>query len=150
MIDRAVDAEFLGLTQEEYIILTHEAFWPKRYFDLTQNTPSASTTTSRRSASGRSGNITATSGPPEADMLSLDEDPKTGQKGLTFVKKQFLPRTGIQYTDLVELLKTRFINPNFPQGQGPDDSGKHPVQLPIPPDALVDTSDNDRKPASPS
>ena len=50
-------------------------------------------------------------------MLSLDEAPDTGQKGLTFVKKQFLPRTGIQYVDLVELLKTRFINPNFPQGK---------------------------------
>src|SRR5262249_49195038 len=33
--DRAVDAEFLSITQEEYIILTHEAFWPKAYFDLT-------------------------------------------------------------------------------------------------------------------
>ena len=35
-LDRAVDAEFLGLTQEEYIILTKEAFWPKRYFEITQ------------------------------------------------------------------------------------------------------------------
>ena len=33
------------------------------------------------------------------------------------MKKQFLPRTGIQYVDLVELLKTQFINPNFPQGR---------------------------------
>ena len=30
VFDRAIDAEFLGLTQEEYIILTKEAFWPKR------------------------------------------------------------------------------------------------------------------------
>ena len=37
-LDRAVDAEFLGLTQEEYIILTREAFWPKRYFEITQKT----------------------------------------------------------------------------------------------------------------
>jgi hypothetical protein len=36
--DRAVDAEFLGLTQEEYIILTKEAFWPERYFEITQQT----------------------------------------------------------------------------------------------------------------
>lgn len=50
----------------------------------------------------------------EADMLSTDE---SLEKGLTFVKKQFLPRTGIQYVDLVELLKTRFINPGYPQGQ---------------------------------
>ena len=65
-------------------------------------------------------------------MLSLDE---TEQLGLTFVKKQFLPRTGIQYVDLVELLKTRFINPNFPAGQGADDIGKHPLQLPLSADA---------------
>jgi hypothetical protein len=28
-----------------------------------------------------------------------------------------LPRTGIQYVDLVEMLKTRFINPAYPQGR---------------------------------
>lgn len=32
-LDRAVDAEFLGLTQEEYIILTKEAFVSKEYWD---------------------------------------------------------------------------------------------------------------------
>ena len=37
-------------------------------------------------------------------IQSLDEAKKTG---LTFVKKQFLPRTGIQYADLVDLLVTR-------------------------------------------
>ena len=36
VLDRAVDADFLGLTQEEYIILTKEVFWRKRYFDLTR------------------------------------------------------------------------------------------------------------------
>jgi hypothetical protein len=52
-----------------------------------------------------------------AEMLSTDEDPQFGQAGLTFVKQQFLKRTGIEYTDLVELLKTQFINPSFPQGK---------------------------------
>ncbi len=33
---------------------------------------------------------------------------------------EFLPRTGIAYTDLVELLKTRFINPAYPQGEALD------------------------------
>ena len=56
------------------------------------------------------------------------------ESGLTFVKKQFLPRTGIQYVDLVELLKTRFINPAYPAGRGPDGAGEHPIQLPIPAD----------------
>lgn len=110
--NRAVDAEFLGMTQEEYIILTKEAFWPKRYFDITQQTPH--TVQEYRQKIGVKHVHEYYGYDNEADMLSLDESKKLG---LTFVKKQFLPRSGIQYTDLVELLKTRFINPNFPQGK---------------------------------
>jgi hypothetical protein len=115
VLDRAVDAEFLGLTQEEYIILTKEAFWPKRYFEITlkKNIENKD----YRANIGVKEVHEYYGYATEADMLSVDEDPNTGQKGLTFVKKQFLPRTGIQYTDLVELLKTRFINPLYPQGQ---------------------------------
>lgn len=110
--NRAVDAEFLGLTQEEYIILSKEAFWPKRYFDITQQT--THTAQEYREKIGVKPVHEYYGYDKEADMLSTDESKKLG---LTFVKKQFLPRTGIQYTDLVELLKTRFINPNFPQGK---------------------------------
>jgi hypothetical protein len=39
---------------------------------------------------------------------------RAAQIGLTFVKKQFLPRSGILYEDLANLLKTQFINPNLP------------------------------------
>jgi hypothetical protein len=115
--DRAIDAEFLAMTQEEYIILTEEAFWPKRYFEITQQTLYTEDEYQQNIGVqpvheyyGYHGDTGA------ADMLSLDEDEQSGRKGLTFVKKQFLPRTGIQYTDLVELLKAQFINPNFPQG----------------------------------
>ncbi len=113
-LDRAVDAEFLGLTQEEYIILTKEAFWSKRYFDITLNT--------NHTEKGYRDNIGVKpvhkyyGHDTKAEMLDTDEA-EDKQKGLTFVKKQFLPRTGIQYVDLVELLKTQFINPNFPQGR---------------------------------
>jgi hypothetical protein len=113
--DRAVDAEFLGMTQEEYIILTKDAFWPKRYFEITQQT--TYTDDEYRQNIGVRPVHEYYGYDSDADMLSTDEDPKTGQKGLTFVKKQFLPRTGVQYTDLVELLKAQFINPNLPQGQ---------------------------------
>ena len=117
-LDRAVDAEFLGLTQEEYIILTKEAFWQKRYFDITLNKDH--TEAEYRENIGVKpvheyyGYYADNADDAQAEMLSLDEDQ---QQGLTFVKKQFLPRTGIQYVDLVELLKTQFINPNFPQGR---------------------------------
>ncbi len=121
-LDRAVDAEFLGLTQEEYIILTKEAFWPKRYFDITLK--KEHTETEYRNNIGVKpvheyygyyyGDSAEAQAQAQEEMLSTDE---TAQQGLTFVKEQFLPRTGIQYVDLVELLKTQFINPNFPQGR---------------------------------
>ncbi len=112
ILDRAVDAEFLGLTQEEYIILTKEAFWPKRYFEITQKQNFTEDDYHQHIGVKQPYEYYGYS--TEADMLSTDE---TLEKGLTFVKKQFLPRTGIQYVDLVELLKTRFINPGYPQGQ---------------------------------
>jgi hypothetical protein len=115
--DRAVDAEFLGMTQEEYIILTKEAFWKKEYFDITLKTPHTVQEYREKIGVKSVHEYYGYKADQEAVMLSLDEDTKKGHKGLTFVKKQFLPRTGIQYTDLVELLKTRFINPNFPQGK---------------------------------
>jgi len=110
--DRAVDAEFLGITQEEYIILTKQAFWPKEYFDLTVQ--KSHTDDEYRQKIGVKPVHEYYGYTNEADMLSTDE---TAKLGLTFVKKQFLPRTGIKYTDLVDLLKTRFINPAYPQGE---------------------------------
>jgi hypothetical protein len=111
-LDRAVDAEFLRLTQEEYIILTKEAFWPKRYFDITLK--KNHTDEEYRQKIGMKPVHEYYGYETEAGMLSANEAEK---KGLTFVKKQFLPRTGVLYVDLVELLKTQFINPNFPQGK---------------------------------
>ena len=115
VLDRSADAEFLGITQEEHIILTREAFWPKAYFDLTLQKVHSDDEYQKkigiRQVPEYYGYTGATA---EIDMLSIKE---TSKLGLTFVKKQFLPRTGIQYVDLVELLKTRFINPAFPQGR---------------------------------
>lgn len=112
VLDRSVDAEFLGMIQEEYIILTKEAFWPKRYFDITLKKEHS--VEEYRQNIGVKPVHEYYGYKTEAEMLSTDE---TNKLGLTFVKKQFLPRTGIQYVDLVEILKTQFINPNFPQGK---------------------------------
>lgn len=112
MLTRAVDAEFLGLTQEEYIILVQEAFWPKRYFEITMH--KSITDQKYRDNIGVRPVYDYYGYKTDADMLSVDE---TAKIGLTFVKDQFLPRTGLAYTDLVDLLKTRFINPDFPQGK---------------------------------
>src|SRR5205823_4886903 len=112
VLDRSADAEFLGITQEEHIILTHEAFWPKAYFDLTLQ--KVHTDDEYQTKIGVRPVHDYYGYKAEADMFSVDEGLAIG---LTFVKKQLLPRTGIQYVDLVELLKTRFINPVFPQGR---------------------------------
>ena len=113
VLDRSADSEFLGITQEEHIILTREAFWPKAYFDFTLQKVHADTEYQQKIGVRPVPEYFGYTGASaEADML----DEKT-KLGLTFVKKQFLPRTGIQYIDLVDLLKTRFINPAFPQGR---------------------------------
>jgi peptidoglycan hydrolase-like protein with peptidoglycan-binding domain len=115
VVDRAVDAEFLGMTQEEYIILTREAFWPKRYFDVTLSMTHSEEEYRQKIGVKPVHEYYGYMGKDaEKNMLSINEAQKLG---LTFVKKQFLPRTGIQYIDLVEILKTQFINPNFPQGK---------------------------------
>lgn len=117
VLNRSADAEFLGITQEEYIILTRKAFWPKKYFELTLQ-QSLDVAEYQKEIGVRE--VWEYYGYPkdggDQDMLSTDEDPKK-QIGLTFVKKQFLPRTGIQYVDLVDLLKTQFINSVLPEGK---------------------------------
>jgi Tc toxin complex TcA C-terminal TcB-binding domain/Neuraminidase-like domain len=108
---RATDAEFLGLTQEEYIVLAREAFWPKEYFDLTKNT-------AMQDADYQDGiRVHPTHEyfgyASEGSMLSADE---TLKEGITFVGDQLLRRTGVHYADLVAILRTRFVNPNYPVG----------------------------------
>jgi hypothetical protein len=112
ILDRSADAEFLGITQEEHIILTREAFWPKAYFDLTLGT--VHTQDDYRKKIGVRPVHQYYGYETEAEMHDRDETSKTG---LTFVKGQFLPRSGLQYVDLVDLLRTRFINPAYPQGR---------------------------------
>ncbi|HLO30218.1 MAG TPA: neuraminidase-like domain-containing protein, partial [Anaerolineales bacterium] len=112
ILDRAADAEYLGLTQEEYIILTKQAFWPLRYFELTKNQTCLEDEYLQKIGVKPVHEYYGYAA--ETGMLDADE---SKQMGLTFVKKQFLPRTGIQYIDLVDLLRTQCINPNFPQGK---------------------------------
>lgn len=111
-IDRAVDAEFLGLTQEEYVILTKEAFVSKEYWD--RQCKKAHTDDEYHTKIGVKPVHEYYGYGTEAEMLNADEGLK---QGLTFVKDQFLRRTGVNYVDLVELLKTRCLNPNVPTGK---------------------------------
>ncbi len=111
-LNRAVDAEFLSITQEEYIILTKEAFVSKEYWD--KQCKKEHSLEEYRTKIGVKPVHQYYGFDTEAVMLSADESKKDG---LTFVKNQFLRRTGVEYLDLVELLKTRCLNPNMPQGE---------------------------------
>ena len=50
-------------------------------------------------------------------MLSTDDNPTTGFTGLCFVKAQFLPRSGVAWVDLVQIVQTNFINTYMPKGK---------------------------------
>ena len=111
VLQRADDAELLLITQEEYIIITKQAFWPKRYFDIRHGTTFTTSDYQTKIGVMPIYNYWGVDYTSVQDMLSTDE---AAQIGLTFVKKQFLPRSGILYEDLANLLKTQFINPNLP------------------------------------
>ncbi|MFD7815280.1 neuraminidase-like domain-containing protein [Streptomyces sp. NPDC059785] len=108
---RAADAEFLGLTQEQYVILTGEAFPPRAYLELCTG-DTISPRQYRRRIGVRPVHEYYGYGSAD-DMLDADE---TRHLGLTFVKDQLLPRTGLTYAELVEILRTRFVNPMMPSG----------------------------------
>ena len=110
--NRAVDSEYLGLTLEQYKIITKQAFWPIEYFNITQST------------SLTPGQYQTDIGiqPDYAYWGYLNETDEVGTsatatpQGLTFVENEFLPRSGITYIQLVELLKTQYVNPAYPSG----------------------------------
>ena len=106
-VNKAVDAEYLGLTREEYVILTKESFESKALMDKLKS--KNHTETEYRELIGVK---------PVCKYYGYDDDTTMlGDDGLTMIKKEFLPRTGIDYLNLVEMLKTQFINPNMPKGK---------------------------------
>ncbi|RKK83342.1 hypothetical protein BFJ68_g15698 [Fusarium oxysporum] len=109
---RAYVAEYLSITQQDYRILTRQVFYSKEYFDYTTgrviSVPEYESRIGLQPVYKYWGYQNG-----DWEMFSINEDQKIG---LTFVKKQFLPRSGIAYTDLVDLLRTKYINPNYPAG----------------------------------
>ena len=110
-VDRAVEAEFLGVIQEEYIILTKESFWPKRYFEIMSNATLRTEAYQEQIGVRQIREYWGYS--QTSDMMSDDEVEKIG---LSFVKNQFLKRSGMLYTELVDLVKTNYVNPWYPSG----------------------------------
>jgi hypothetical protein len=113
-INRAITAEQLLLTQEDYIILTLQAFYSKAYFESVLGQPNMPDATYQT-------NIGVVQpyaywGYTDAQASDITNPDENLQMGLTFVKAQFLPRSGIAYTDLVALVQTQYVNPNWPKG----------------------------------
>ncbi|WP_432409200.1 neuraminidase-like domain-containing protein [Wukongibacter sp. M2B1] len=106
-LDRAADAEFLGLTKEEYVILTKESFEKKALVDKLKN--KIHTDAEYQQLIGVK---------PVCKYYGFDDNNiMLGDDGLALIKKEFLRRTGIDYVNLVDLLKTRYINPYTPKGK---------------------------------
>lgn len=111
-VDRGIAAEYLQLIEEEYVILTKEGFHSKEWYELKQQE-----------------NLTLAQ---YHDKIGLKEtwayygidNENAMLEELKWVKPVqeagivgFLRRTNMQYVDLIELLKTRYINPNYPSGK---------------------------------
>ena len=107
-LDRVADAEYLELTKEEYVILTKECF---ESIDLMRKLKNNTALTQDEY-------WTSIGGRPVHEYYGYDDEPTMlGNDGLTRIKQEFLRRTGIDYFDLVDLLKTETINPCIPKGR---------------------------------
>ncbi|MER2511874.1 MAG: neuraminidase-like domain-containing protein [Nitrosomonas ureae] len=107
-LDRAADAEFLQMTKEEYVILTKECFESIALMRKLKNNPALTQQEYWEMIDGK---------PVHEYYGYADEATMLSDDGLTQIKKEFLRRTGIDYFNLVDLLKTQTINPCMPKGR---------------------------------
>ncbi len=109
-LQRGYVAEFLGMTEDEYKIITKEAFWEKGYFEIRDKKgdqyPNYSDPQYR-----------ALIGVLPTEKYYGFETANEMLASLPFVKHFLLHRLGVSYPELVDLLKTEFLNPQFPQGK---------------------------------
>lgn len=105
---RAVDAECLQLTKEEYVILTGECFESIELMRKLKNNPAMTQQEYWQTIGGKQ---------VYEYYGYADEATMLGSDGLTQIKKEFLRRTGIDYFNLVDLLNTQTINPCMPKGR---------------------------------
>lgn len=107
-LDRAADAEFLGMTKEEYVILTKECFETLELMRELKDDESLTREAYQTMIGVKS---------VHEYYGYADEATMLGEDGLTQIKKEFLRRTGIDYFQLVDLLLTETINPCMPKGR---------------------------------
>jgi hypothetical protein len=111
-VDRAIAAEYLGLTEEEYVILTKEGFHTREWYELDEQsdlTPVQYRNKIRLKDTWAYYGIESNN--KMLNELKWVKPPQTtGMVG-------FLRRVNIEYADLIELLKTRYINPDYLSGR---------------------------------
>lgn len=110
LVERAADAEYLKMSPLEYSLITNESFVSKEYWDeqLLLTSGGRRSTASQYLEKLELPVLERCYGYQRAaDLLSRGSSRKDG---LCFVGDQFLPRTGLKIADLIELLKTRYVN----------------------------------------
>jgi hypothetical protein len=113
MLARAADAEYLDLTEEEYVILTKQGFTSREKWKLEPGNKQKDYEAYLAHICHKKiweyyGLQKESDLVPELKVVKYPPDMR---------KAGFLKRTGLLYTDLVELLKTQFINPNYLNGE---------------------------------
>lgn len=106
-LNKAADAEFLEVTLEEYVILTKECFESKALMEKIKS--KTYTDQEYQDLIGVK---------PVCEYYGYEkDDAMLADDGLTLIKKEFIRRTGIDYFNLVDLLKAEYINPCMPKGK---------------------------------
>jgi hypothetical protein len=101
-LDRLHDAESLNMTEEEYKILTKEGFQSPGYYRFFHKLDDKAIAQQYAIKP-----VHEHYGYKAREYLDADDG-----TGLQMVKGQFLRRTGISWVDLVDIIQTKFINPN--------------------------------------
>jgi len=111
-VDRAVASEYLHLVEEEFVILTKEGFHTREWYELEEETDLSlaeyNDEIGLRDTWEYYGIDNENQMLDELKWVKPAQD--TGIVG-------FLQRTNILYVNLIEMLKTRYINPNYPSGK---------------------------------
>ena len=111
--DRAVAAEYLGLSPDEYVIITRESLWSIGCSEFADNGVVIDVEDYRKDI-GVLPSFAYWGYHDETELLSMNTAQKTG---LAFVKAQFLVRSGLSYSETSDLLRTKFVNPMMATGK---------------------------------
>ncbi|KAK0707167.1 hypothetical protein B0T21DRAFT_455199 [Apiosordaria backusii] len=116
MLSRSYAASVLNLTEGDFLALTEESFYSLDAARFATGNPTLSREDYQTEAGLQSswyywGYRDTDVEDGAMSMLQTEEDMEDGaeQTGLTFIKRQLLPRLGESFATLVNLLKTRFM-----------------------------------------